>query len=130
MAQEFWDMYNQLKREMKQLENEVIDFLERNGIEFKVDGDVVMIKGDVGFAEFSGDDDWQEIITIVQGDKKITWEFHKPKGMLEIGGLKTPGYDKYIVLPGDMPVRYNKPYLLLIFRANPFKRLSGSIRVE
>ena len=56
MAQEFWDTYNRLQREMKELEEEVIDFLERNKVEFKVDGDVVMIKGDVGFAELSGYD--------------------------------------------------------------------------
>ncbi len=121
MAQEFWDMYYQMQREMKQLEEKVIDFLERNGIEFKVDGDVVMIKGDLGFAELSGYDVGPEIVTIVQGDKKITWESYKARSMLEVGGLNTPGNDKYIALPRDMPVTYSKPYLLLIFRANPFK---------
>jgi len=121
MAQEFWDVYNQMQREMKQLEEKVIDFLESNGIEFKVDGDVVMIKGDLGFAEFSGYDVGPETVTIVQGDKKITWESYGAESKLEVGGLGTPGYDKYIALPRDMPVRYNKPYLLLIFRANPLK---------
>ena len=121
MAQEFWDVYNQMQREMKQLEEKVIDFLESNGIEFKVDGDVVMIKGDLGFAEFSGYDVGPEIATMVQGDKKITWESYGAESRLEVGGVGTPGYDKYIILPRDMPVRYNKPYLLLIFRANPLK---------
>jgi len=121
MAQEFWDVYNQMQREMKQLEEKVIDFLESNGIEFKVDGDVVMIKGDLGFAEFSGYDVGPETVMMVQGDKKITWESYGAESRLEVGGLRTPGYDKYIILPRDMPVRYNKPYLLLIFRANPLK---------
>ena len=122
MAQEFWETYNQLQREMKELEEEVIDFLERNKVEFKVDGDVVMIKGDVGFAELSGYDVWPETITIVQGDnKKITWDSYGAESMLKVGILGNPD-DKYIVLPRDIPVRYNKPYLLIIFRANPFKR--------
>ncbi len=82
---------------------------------------MVMIKGDLGFAELSGYDVGPEIVTIVQGDKKITWESYKARSMLEVGGLNTPGYDKYIALPRDMPVTYSKPYLLLIFRANPFK---------
>ncbi len=122
MAQEFWDVYNQMQREMKQLEEKVIDFLESNGIEFKVDGDVVMIKGDLGFAEFSGYDVGPEIAMMVQGDKKITWESYGAESRLTVGILGNPDYDKYIELPRDMPVRYNKPYLLLIFRANPFKR--------
>ncbi len=87
MAQEFWDMYYQMQREMKQLEEKVIDFLERNGIEFKVDGDVVMIKGDLGFAELSGYDVGPEIVTIVQGDKKITWESYKARNMRRRYGL-------------------------------------------
>jgi len=121
MAQEFWDEYKQQKRKMKELEEEVIDFLKRNKIEFKVDGDVVMIKGDAVFAELSGYDVGPEIITIVQGDKKITWESYGAKSMLEVGGLRTPGYDKYIELPRDIPVGYNKPYLEIVFRPNLLK---------
>jgi len=121
MAQEFWDVYNQMQREMKQLEEKVIDFLESNGIEFKVDGDVVMIKGDLGFAELSGYDVGPEIVTMVQGDKKITWESYGAGSMLKVGGVGTPDYDKYIKLPRYIHVYYSKPYLHIVFRANPLK---------
>ena len=121
MAQEFWDVYNQMQREMKQLEEKVIDFLESNGIEFKVDGDMVMIKGDLGFAELSGYDVGPEIVTMIQGDKKITWESYKAGSMLKVGGVGTPDYDKYIALPRDIHVYYSKPYLHIVFRPNLLK---------
>jgi len=115
MAQAFWDENKQHQRKMEQLEQELIDFLKRNNIKFKVDGNVVKIEGDVVIAELSGYEVGPENITIVQGDKKIKWDSYMEESVLQVGGLRSPGYSNYITLPRDISVHYNKPYLLIVF---------------
>jgi len=90
--------------------------LEKNNIDFEVDGYDIKIKGKVKkvrLAGFTGGPEWVEII---QGDKRIIWETHMdysilyilPRGASQILGV--------IELPRDLPrLFYFDGYLHLHF---------------
>jgi len=145
MAQEFWDENKQkeLEKELleqrkqfyldwakqvadrfveldlperKQLMEMVTDLLEKNNVDFEVDGYEIKIKGkveDVQFAGFVGGPEW---IEIVQGDKRIIWEAHMDYSILYIKHLGTAEDLGEIKLPRDIPrLFYSKGYLYLFF---------------
>ena len=145
MAQEFWDENKQkeLEKELleqrkqfylnwakqvadrfveldlperKQLMEMVTDLLERNNVDFEVDGYEIKIKGkveDVKFAGFAGGPEW---IEIVQGDKRIIWETHMDHSILYIKPLEAYERLGEIELPRDLPrVSYCNGHLCLFF---------------
>jgi hypothetical protein len=145
MAQEFWGEQNQQELEKKLLEQRkqfyldwakqvadrfveldlperkqlmkmVTDLLEKNNIDFEVDGYDIKIKGkveDVNFAGFAGGPEW---IEIVQGDKKIIWETHMDYSKIYIKPLGADERSGEIELPRDLPrVFYCNGHLCLFF---------------
>jgi len=103
MAQDFWDDETQTQ-EMKK----VIDLLEENGIDFKVEGDKIMIKGDVDYADIFS----LPTITIVQGDNIIAfdklWDFNQIT-------VRTPNSVKSVQLDRGVYANYSYPYLIIHF---------------
>jgi len=102
--------------ERKQLMEMVTDLLEKNNVDFEVDGYDIKIKGkveDVKFAGFAGGPEW---IEIVQGDKKIIWETHMDYSILYIKPLGADERSGEIELPRDLPrVSYCNGHLCLFF---------------
>ncbi len=102
--------------ERKQLMEIVTDLLEKNNVDFEVDGYEIKIKGkveDVKFAGFAGGPEW---IEIVQGDKRIIWETHMDHSILYIKPLRASGRLGETELPRDLPrVSYCNGYLCLFF---------------
>jgi len=102
--------------ERKQLMEMVTDLLEKNNVDFEVDGYEIKIKGkveDVKFAGFAGGPEW---IEIVQGDKRIIWETHMDHSILYIKPLGDSGRLGEIELPRDLPrVSYCNGHLCLFF---------------
>ena len=103
MAQDFWDDETQTQ-EMKK----VIDLLEENGIDFKVEEDKIMIKGDVDYADIFS----LPTITIVQGDNIIA--FDKLWGFNEITVRTSTGV-KSVQLDRGVYANYSYPYLIIHF---------------
>jgi hypothetical protein len=102
--------------ERKQLIKKITDLLEKNNIDFEVDGYEIKIKGkvdDVKFAGFVGGPEWVEI---VQGNKRIIWETYMDYSILYIRPLGVSKDLGEIKLPRDLPrVSYCNGYLCLFF---------------
>jgi len=120
MAQEFWDEENNLQEEIdentkKQLMEKLINILEKNNLDFKVEGNKIMIKGLAVYFEPAGYMGGVEQIEIIDGDKKILWETYKKASRIGVGTIGTPGHPDSVELPRDIKVKYNLPYLTIIF---------------
>lgn len=129
MAQEFWDNKQQEWEEewmgksyldldedtKKRLMEKVINILEKNNLDFKVEGNKVMIKGLAVHFEPAGYTGGVEQLEIIDGDKKIEWETYMGASEIKLGTIGIPGYPDSVKLPRDIKVNYNLPYLTIIF---------------
>jgi hypothetical protein len=104
MAQEWDEDEENYRQEMEK----VIDLLEECNIDFKVEGDKILIKGDVEYAEIFS----LPAITIVQGDNLIG--FDKLWGFNKIT-VNTPTGVKEVELPQGVYANYQYPYLIIHF---------------
>jgi hypothetical protein len=104
MAQD-WDKDEENYRQEMQ---EVIDLLEQYNINFKVEGDKILIKGNVEYVDIFS----LPTITIVQGDNLIG--FDKLWGFNKIT-VKTPTGVKAIELLEGVHANYQYPYLIIHF---------------
>jgi len=139
MAQEFWDESKQqemrkigylnwakavadtLTEEVdettkKQLIEKIIDLLEKNNIDFNVvNGNKILIKGDVKFVSLPGYAGGYQDIVIVQGDKEIAWDVFLDMSRLLVTPLGASGHSGVVELPRDINVEYSDGYLSIIF---------------
>jgi len=96
----------------KQLIEKVINLLEKNNIDFKVEnGNKILIKGNVNFVSLAGYAGGYEEISIVQGDKKIAWDTFMDGSRLMVNNLETKTNLGVVELPRDIHVEYDYPYL-------------------
>jgi hypothetical protein len=100
----------------EKLMKKVIKMLERNNIDFKVEGDKIMIKGLAVYFEPAGYmGSGTESIEIIDGDKKILWETNMSRSRISVGTIGTPGYTDSVELPRIIYADYNLPYLTIVF---------------
>jgi len=115
MAQEFWDDEKSREQEEREMK-EVIDLLKKNNIDFTVEGNKIMILGEVvGVNLFS-----MPGITIAQGRNKISFEMleHSP---IYFFSVKTPtGVERVRLSPGAIAY-YGNRFLVLKFVDLPEK---------
>jgi len=122
MAQAFWDENKQ--REWTETDTgiqglqmggmkEVLDLLTKYNINFKVEGDRIMIKGDVNrvLIGHSLEKPVQEIV-ITQGNNRIWFSFLKDFNRI---GLWTEGAIRNVFLPKRVWAKYDYPYLIIYF---------------
>jgi len=115
MAQEFWDE-EKLRKQEEQEMKEVIDLLKRNNIDYTVEGNKIMILGEVvGVNLFS-----MPGITIAQGRNKISFEMLE-RGHIYIFSVKTPTGAKSIRLSPGVIAYYGDQFLVLKFVDLPEK---------
>jgi len=103
MAQEFWD-----KQKQQQLMEKVIDLLKRYNIDFTVDGDKVLIIGDVKRVDIGS----FPTISIWQGGNEIAFDKLANHNSLV---FKTPTRSEVIILPKSVYADYKHPFLVLHF---------------
>jgi|GEM_PF-5689468 len=100
----------------EQLMKKVIKMLERNNLDFKVEGDKIMIKGlAVNFEPAGYMGNGAESIEIIDGDRKILWETGMSGSRISVGTIGTPGYIDSVELPRTIYADYNLPYLTVVF---------------
>ncbi len=100
----------------EQLMKKVIKMLERNNLDFKVEGDKIMIGGlAVNFEPAGYMGNGHEKIEIIDGDKKILWETNMSGSRISVGTVGTPGYTDSVELPRTVYADYNLPYLTITF---------------
>jgi len=109
MAQDWGDWEEREWKERKsQAMEEVINLLQEYGIDFRVEGDKIMIKGDVDYADIFS----LPTITIVQGDNIIAfdklWDFNQIT-------VRTPNSVKSVQLDRGVYANYSYPYLIIHF---------------
>jgi hypothetical protein len=97
----------------KQLMEKVIEILQKNNLDFKVEGNKIMIKGLAVYFKPMGDG--TEQIEIIDGDRKILWETYMSGSRISVGTIGTPGYTDSVRLPRNMYADYNLPNLTIIF---------------
>jgi hypothetical protein len=112
MAQDWDDREEKEWEQRKNQEmNELINVLEELGIDFKVENDNIMIKGDVVYAEIFS----LPGITIAQGDNRIDFDrLDKINGFNNIV-VKTPTDVKKVTVSAGVHAYYNYPYLVIVF---------------
>jgi hypothetical protein len=129
MAQEFWDenqgeeiqlpefqLLEVLDENTKErLMQKVTKILEKNNIDFKVEGDKIMIKGLAVYFNPGYMGGGAESIEIIDGDKKILWETTMSGNRISVGTIGTPGYTDSVELPRIIYADYNLPYLTIVF---------------
>jgi len=103
MAQEFWD-----EQKQQQLMEKVIDLLKRYNIDFTVDGDKVLIMGNVKRVDIGS----FPTISIWQGDNEISFDKLINDDRLVI---KTPTRSEVNILPKSVYADYEHPFLVLQF---------------
>ncbi len=100
----------------EQLMKKVIKMLERNNLNFKVEGDKIMIGGlAVNFEPAGYMGSGTASIEIIDGDKKILWETNMSGSRISVGTIGTPGYTDSVELPRTIYADYNLPYLNIVF---------------
>ena len=115
MAQEFWDDEKSREQEEREM-NDVINILKRNNIDYTVEGNKIMILGEViGVNLFS-----MPGITIAQGRNKISFEMLE-HGRIYIFSVKTPTGVKSIRLSHGVIAYYGNRFLVLKFVDLPEK---------
>jgi len=102
MAQE-WDDESQ-SQEMQ----EVIKFLEENNIAFKVEGNKIMIKGDIHYANLFS----LPTIIIEQGDNNISFIRVRDYNTIVVSTSTVP---KVIKVSKEVQAYYEQPYLIIQF---------------
>jgi len=105
MAQEFWD-----KQKQQQLMEKVIDLLKRYNIDFTVDGDKVLIMGNVKRVDIGS----FPTISIRQGDNEISFDKLINDDRLVIK-TSTRSRSEVIRLPKSVYADYKHPFLVLHF---------------
>ena len=103
MAQEFWD-----ENKQQQLMEKVINLLKKYNIDFTVDGDKVLIIGDVKHVDIGS----FPAISIWQGNNEIAFDKLANHDSLVI---KTPTRSEVIILPKSVYADYKHPFLVLHF---------------
>ncbi len=103
MDQEFWDDESQ-SQEMQ----EVIKFLEENNVDFKVEGNKIMIKGNIQYADLFS----LPTIIIEQGDNKISFTRVRDYNTIAVTTSTVP---KVIKVSREVQARYDPPYLIIQF---------------
>ena len=103
MAQEFWD-----EQKQQQLMEKVINLLKRYNIDFTVDGDKVLIIGDVKRVDIGS----FPTISIWQGGNEIAFDKLANHNSLV---FKTPTRSEVIILPKSVYADYKHPFLVLHF---------------
>lgn len=98
----------------KQLMEKVTNFLEKNNIDFKVEGNKIMIKGLAVYFEPASYMNGVQKIEIIDGDKKILWETDMSENKISVGTIGTPGYTDSVELPRETYANYNLPYLTIM----------------
>jgi len=105
LAQEFWD-----EQKQQQLMEKVIDLLKRYNIDFTVDGDKVLIMGNVKRVDIGS----FPTISIRQGDNEISFDKLINDDRLVIK-TSTRSRSEVIILPKSVYAYYEHPFLVLQF---------------
>jgi len=103
LAQEFWD-----EQKQQQLMEKVIDLLKRYNIDFTVDGDKVLIMGNVKRVDIGS----FPTISIWQGDNEISFDKLANHNSLV---FKTRSRSEVISIPKSVHAYYEHPFLVLQF---------------
>jgi hypothetical protein len=116
MSQEFWS--DQSQGQSKEMQK-VINLLEKNNIVFEVEGDKIIIKGDLDYADFVYFNCPMYIntarIVISQGDNDIEINALSDVDVVYIG-VRTPTNYDTITLPRKyVHVQYEDSYLVIDF---------------
>jgi hypothetical protein len=104
MAQEFKEDINTQSQEME----EVIDLLEKYNIDFEVEGNKIMINGDVRYVDLSS----MSTIVITQGDNRIIFDRFMEWNRLSVD---LPTRVGFVRLSKNVRAYYKYPYLVIRF---------------
>jgi len=112
MAQEFWDDQSQSHRMKK-----FIDLLEKNHIDFTLEGDKIAIEGDLEYADFvyfyRPETIFSTRIVVSQGDNKIDVSTLPDGAYIAV---RTPTKYELITLPPkQVHVKYKNSHLIIDF---------------
>jgi len=112
MAQD-WDDWQEKEWEQRKSQemDEVINLLQECGIDFNAEGDKIMIKGDVDYAELYS----LPTISIVQGDNIIAFDRLDKISDFNKITVRTPADVKSVNISVGVHAYYKYPYLIIHF---------------